>query len=126
MLKNRAMSETALNFEPLGEQRLLNVPRHLPSPTMMLGALVQPNGDVLFRFYAPHAKSVKVEVHNLARKIFEVENHFDPLVLTEHSFENTALVLPLVKQSNGCFEGILQYSELAAGPRNVNFFVDET
>lgn len=124
MLDNKAMSETALNFEPLPEQRVLNAPRRVPSPVMKLGALVQPNGDVLFRMYAPTASRVEVEIHNLKRKLFEVENGFDPAILSSHSFTSYGQMLPLEKQENGCFEGTLKYTELVAGPRTVNFFVD--
>ena len=66
------------------------------------GALLQENGDILFKIYAPDAHEVRVEVT------------IDP--------ETPDLYLK--KDDKGFFTGILPYSPRLAGPKTINYFID--
>ena len=66
------------------------------------GALLQENGDILFKIYAPGAREVRVEIT------------IDP--------ETPDLYLE--KDSEGFFTGILPYSERLAGPKTIHYFID--
>ena len=66
------------------------------------GAILQDNGDILFRIYAPEACDVRVEVT------------IDP--------ETPDIILQ--KDDQGFFTGLLPYQERLAGPKTINYYVD--
>lgn len=70
MLENRTYSHTPCHFSKLAPEQVS------PTDTLQTGAIVQPNGDVLFRMYAPAAHSVSVDIaaHNIH---IELENNGD-------------------------------------------------
>jgi enterochelin esterase-like enzyme len=94
LLSNGAFRDQALGFDPAH-----------PAPTdgrpVETGALVQPNGDILFRIYAPHAKDVLLKLDNV---------------------RGGELVLR--KQDDGVFQGLFPYDENHTGPVNVDVQVD--
>lgn len=120
-VKNPSLYMTELNFTPIPDQRTA---RAKDAPTIKTGALIQPNGDVLFRIFAPEATSVVVEAARMALKIFQAEVNYarEPLVARGHKDEN--LIIPMTKQENGCFEGTLPYSPLVAGYRTIHVMID--
>lgn len=121
-LQNRSLTMTAMSFEELPEESVFH---KKDSPTMKTGALVQPNGDVLFRILAPTAQTVVVEVSRMGLKYFEAEVNYDKEVLVKRgrgADEN--LMLELTRQENGCFEGVLPYSNLVAGFRSIHIHID--
>ena len=73
-----------------------------PTHREKTGAILQDNGDILFRIYAPEATDVRVEVT------------IDPETPDIH----------LKKDSQGFFTGILLYQERLAGPKTINYYVD--
>lgn len=93
-LSNRVFQDLPLNFDPPNPAR---VDHNLQGT----GALVQPNGDVLFRIYAPKAKDVTLQF-SLVRD--------GQLVLTQ--------------QNEGLFQGLLPYEDNHTGPMSVDVYVD--
>ena len=93
-LANKMFSDDALSFDQsnkfLLEPGLANT-----------GALVQENGDVVFRIYAPYAK--------------EVEIKFDLMRIDD---------LTLQKRSDGVFESVLKFDGRNTGPLTVKVYVD--
>lgn len=114
-LSNKAFQDLALNFDPASQDMALNPP---PAPgagapgagglggvararIAETGALVQPNGDILYRIYAPNAKDVRI-------KFSEIRT--GELVLT--------------KQDDGVFQGRLAYNANNTGPLPSDVYID--
>ncbi len=88
-----------------GYTRLRDEEIHFPDGSARrekTGAILQENGDFLFRIYAPKAEEVRVEVT------------IDP--------ETPDLYLE--KDADGFFTGVLPYSKRLAGPKTINYYVD--
>jgi len=98
MLRNRSYFHTPTHFSPIAPERIGADPR--TAQPVETGALVQPNGDVIFRMYAPEAKSVTVDIaaHNIR--------------------------VNLQKQDDGIWEGIFPYQ--FSGPKATEWRVDGT
>ena len=100
-LSNKVFQDLALDFDPptpMGARR--GSPTDRPLET---GALVQPNGDILFRIDAANAKNVTLKL-GMSR---------DPdreLILT--------------KRDDGIFEGLLSYDDNHTGPVHIDVYVD--
>lgn len=92
-LSNKVFNDQILAFDSIRQEIIDGTPTKT-------GAIVQPNGDILFRIYAPKAKNV-----TLMSKQGEV-------ILT--------------KQDNGLLEGVLPFNDNFTGPQTVNVFVDGT
>lgn len=120
-LENPSLTLTELNFDPIPEQKLW---RGRNAPKLKTGALVQQNGDVLFRILAPTASEVVIEVSRLAQKYYQQAVGYDKDKLIEGSHMEKDLKLPLAKQDNGCFEGTLKYSPIVAGYRSLHVHID--
>ncbi len=93
-LSNPIFRATALNTDPPAPVRIDGNP-------VETGALLQPNGDIRFRIYAPQAQDVTLK--------------FDLV-------RNGVLVLD--RQANGLFEGLLPYDDNHTGPMSVDIYVD--
>lgn len=76
------------------------------SPLKPTGAITQSNGDILFRIYAPDAKTVRIEVGQADMNPDRVRN--------------------LVKTDDGYFEDVYPYDPAYVGPHVVNIFLDGT
>ena len=101
LMQNASYSVTANSFEPFKPEKI-GGRNGIPVET---GAVVQPNGDIIFRMIAPEADSVKVV--------------FSATVRGEKGY-----TIPLVKGENGVFEGILPHCDTEVGPRDFSFVVD--
>ncbi len=93
-LSNKVFQDQALTFEPP------KVPT-IDGRPMPTGALVLDNGDVRLRVYAPNAKDVTLK-SDFARN----------------------REIPLTRQENGVFEGVVLYDDQHTGPTNVDVHVD--
>lgn len=122
-LKNRAFSMAAHNFEPIPEAPIT---RERNAPTTKLGAIVQSNGDVLFRVLAPTASSVVIDVSRMAMKQFQFEANYDieKLLNGGGNGPEKNLMLELDKKDNGIFEGTLKYCSIVAGYRSFHLLID--
>lgn len=92
-LKNKFFRNQALGFNPpldekIGETRFKS------------GAILQPNGDYLFKIYAPKAENVEVEL----------------------SWNDSPLVLE--KKEDGFFYGIYPYKDYLTGQVGVSIYID--
>lgn len=92
-LKNKFFRNQALGFNPpldekIGETRFKS------------GAILQPNGDYLFKIYAPKAENVEVEL----------------------SWNDSPLVLE--KKDDGFFYGIYPYKDYLTGQVGVSIYID--
>ena len=61
-LENKVYCDQPTMFNPLLKERTDG----MTGEEMNTGALVQPNGDILFRIYAPNAKTVEMKVRGQA------------------------------------------------------------
>ena len=96
-LSNKVFQDQALNFDP---PRPMGARRGDPTGKPLdLGALVQPNGDILFRIDASNAKNVTLKF-GLVRELI------------------------LTKRDDGIFEGLLPYDDNNTGPMSVDVYVD--
>jgi len=93
-LSNKIFKDLALNFDPPN-------PARIDGKLLETGTLIQPNGDILFRIYAPKATDVTLK--------------FDLVRSGE---------LILKKKDDGVFEGLLPYDENHTGPMTVDVYVD--
>ncbi len=106
MLTNRSYSNTPLHFSPLLPETV--TPPGITDPMearakarqIPTGALVQSNGDVLFRMYAPNAHSVEV------------------------LFETQKIRVELEKKEDGLWEALFPYR--FSGPKATEWRVDGT
>jgi len=98
-LNNKALTDTCFGFNPLLAERIGNTE---DSPRIQTGALIQKNGDILFRVYAPTAKTVEVDI-----KILYGEPN-----------------LALQKNEDGMFEGVLPFNSAFCGPRAIDYIID--
>ena len=98
---NRTFDERFSAFAPQSPQEL---PGERPFEPILIdtGVKVQPNGDVHFGFYAPDAASVEVW------------------------FGLTNAQLPLEKDAEGIWRGVLKYDPLFCGPKAFMFVLDGT
>lgn len=99
-LENPVFTDMTFGYTKLRDEEIL-----FPDGTSRrekTGAILQENGDFLFRIYAPKASEVRVEVT------------IDP---------ETPDIL-LEKGEDGFFTGVLPYSERLAGPKTINYYVD--
>lgn len=99
LIKNRAMTEQACAFHPPYPERIGDFFTGEQIPT---GALVQEDGSVLFRLYAPGMERAKA-------------------CLT--AFPDVEI--DLVKDKRGFFEGKLAYEPRFAGPQDVRFYLND-
>ncbi len=93
-LSNKVFQDLALNFDRADVARV-------DSKLLETGAVVQPNGDILFRIFAPQAKDVTLK--------FQLVRDGQ---------------LVLKKNEEGVFEGLLGWEEDHTGPMNVVVYVD--
>lgn len=93
-LSNQMFTDCPLNFTP-------PAPMLLDGKPLLSGALMQPNGDILFRIFAPEARTVALK--------------FD--LVRDGGMD-------LAKQGNGTFEGLLPYDDNHTGPMSVDISVD--
>lgn len=93
-LSNAVFRDLALNFDPPNAARI-------DGALLDTGALVQPNGDILFRIHAPQARDVSLK--------------FD-LVRSGG--------ITLAKRDNSLFEGLLPYEDNHTGPMTVDVYID--
>ncbi len=100
-LGNCVYNDQAIMFNPLLPEGGKMDKSDLTAPRT--GALVQPNGDILFRIYAPNAATVEVAVQG---------PHPVPHGCT------------LTKGEDGMFEGIYPYEAEYAGPHSIDIIVD--
>lgn len=96
---NKALSDSPIAFNPMVGEYIHDRDSFTAPPTK-LGTIIQENGDVLFRVYAPTAKTVEVNIKIVSRNI------------------------ALLKNSSGMFEGILPYDRMFCGPRAIDFIID--
>jgi len=97
-LSNKAFQDWALTFEAPGAQSIEEKPG---GKTIQTGAVIQPNGDIQFRIFAPKATEVKLKF---------------TLVRTGE--------LVLEKRDDGVFEGVLPYDDEHSGPMSVDVYID--
>lgn len=103
LMKNQVFDEDANGFETRRGPRIggdRSAPR---GPT---GAQVQPNGDVLFRLYAPDAKYVKLD--------------FSGTHIRTHKHR----ILDMERKEDGTWEYLLPYDPHDVGPRDFSFNID--
>ncbi len=104
LMSNQVFNEDTQGFEVRGPERV--GPRGPKGKSIKTGAEVQPNGDVLFRLYAPEASSVKLDFGGT------------------HIRTQKGVVLDMEKKEDGTFEYLLPYSPTDVGPRDFCFIVD--
>lgn len=95
-VQNKIYQSQALSFDAMADV-------NTPAGALPMGAFPKENGELFFRLWLPHAKTVVVNV-SVSRKVFRD--------------------ITLEKQANGCFEGILPFRDDLTGPANVKVFVD--
>ena len=103
LITNYSLWETGDSFEPIAPER---IEPGRDGKRLQTGAVVQPNGDVLFRIFAPDAESVKVifgGAHVRGVKRYTID---------------------LVKNSEGIFEGTLPYLPNDVGIRDFFLNID--
>ncbi|MBR5224094.1 MAG: hypothetical protein IKV90_00315 [Clostridia bacterium] len=98
LIENRAMTEQACAFHPPYPERIGDFWAGEQIPT---GALVQEDGSVLFRLYAPGMEKAEA-------------------VLT--AFPDVQIAL--AKNDKGFFEGMLPYEPRFCGPQDVRFYLN--
>lgn len=101
-MKNSTFSVTANSIEPFAMEAVGE--RKRGGPREKTGAIVQQNGDVLFRMYAPDAEEVHVTI-------------------LAYIGEVRGLTIPL-ENHNGMWEGCLKYDGNEVGPKDYAFYVD--
>ncbi len=102
--KNQVFHEDTMNFEEYGQEI---IGRRTPNEKkIQTGAVVQPNGDVLFRLYAPDASYVKLDFGGT------------------HIRTQKGVVLDMEKKEDGTWEFLLPYDPHDVGPRDFCFIVD--
>ena len=97
-LENRVYNDQPLMFNPLLKERIGG----MNGVEIDTGALVQPNGDILFRIYAPNAGTVEIKV--LA--------------------QGASARCVLERGEDGIFEGIYPYDAKYCGPHSIDILVD--
>ena len=103
LIQNQVFHEDVNGFEARNREKL-GLGRDAPS--IETGPLVQPNGDVLFRVYAPDAKYVKLNFGGT------------------HIRTQKGVVIDLEKKEDGCWEYLLPYSPNDVGPREYTINID--
>lgn len=98
LIHNRALTEQGAAFHPPYPERIGDF---WEGEQVQTGAIVQEDGSVLFRLYAPGMDHVRV-------------------VLT--AFKD--LHIPMVRSEDGFFTGRLPYDEKYRGPQDVQFYVN--
>ena len=98
-LSNRVYDDQPLMFNPLLKEKTSGI----QGEELDTGALVQPNGDIIFRIYAPNAKEVEIKIRGQA---------------------NTKRGCVLAKGEDGIFEGVYPYDETFCGPHSIDILVD--
>ncbi|MCD7762058.1 MAG: hypothetical protein LUI14_02460 [Lachnospiraceae bacterium] len=104
LLKNQVFHEDTNDFEVRGPECISG--RGPDAKTAWTGALVQDNGDVLFRLYAPDAAYVKLDFGGT------------------HIRTKKGVVLDMEKKEDGMWEYLLPYDSNDVGPRDFHFIVD--
>ena len=99
LLTNRALREQSSAFHPPYPERIGDFWNGEQVPT---GALVQEDGSVLFRLYAPGMDRARAELTAFAADAVE-----------------------LTKDENGFFTGVLPYDEKYRGPQDVRFYLND-
>ncbi len=100
-LKNCVYHDQPLAFNPLLAERT----EGMAGEELETGALVQENGDVLFRVYAPEAAKVEILVFGTADRQCR---------------------FALTKGEDGVFEGLYPYDPTYCGPHSLDVLVDGT
>lgn len=98
-LNNKLFYDTALTFDKLCPEHMANL------EPIQTGVQYLPNGDAAFRLYLPNAKKVELGFFNAGTGM---------------------TMLPLTKDVEGYFTGVLPYDPKESGPRTISVFVDET
>ena len=98
LIQNRALTEQGSAFHPPYMERIGDF---WNGTQIRTGAFVQQDGSVLFRLYAPNMDDVRV-------------------VLT--AFKD--LEIPMTKDGQGFFTGLLPYDKKYRGPQDVQFYVN--
>lgn len=102
LMANQVFHEDVNGFEKRGPERIGG----RGGRTEETGARVMPNGDVVFRIYAPEASYVKIDF------------------MGTHIRTRKGVVVDMEKKDNGMWEYILPYDPNDVGPRDFNFVVD--
>lgn len=102
MLNNKALTDMFYSFNPLLNEQVGESRDPHNITRIETGALVKNNGDIQFRILAPGAETVEVDV-----KILYDE-----------------APIPLKKNEEGMFEGILPYNPAFCGPRAIDYIID--
>lgn len=103
LMNNQVFNEDANDFE---ETPLERIGGRKTGKQEKTGALVCPNGDVLFRLYAPDARYVKLD--------------FSPT----HIRTRKGVILDMEKKENGFWEYLLPYDPTDVGPRDFSYIID--
>lgn len=99
LLENRAMTEQSGAFHPPYPERIGNF---WTGEQVQTGALVQEDGSVLFRLYAPGMDRARAELTAFAQDAVE-----------------------LSRDEAGFFTGVLPYREKYRGPQDVRFYLND-
>lgn len=91
-LSNAVFHDQALSFNPIADEKMAD------RSAVKTGAMVQPNGDIFFRIFAPASKTVMIQVANRD--------------------------VTLVKNETGFFEGTLPYDPGFTGPYKADVYFD--
>ncbi len=97
-LNNSMFAEQPTSYLPVGAMRMHKARDPQEDESIETGALIQPNGDILFRIYAPHASKVTILVSKRE--------------------------CPLIKTENGVFEGVYPYDPTYCGPHSIDVIED--
>lgn len=97
-LENKVFIEQALTFDALR-------PEEVNGQAIVTGAIVQKNGDVVFRIYAPSIEKVK-------------------LTASMYKGEGTRQI-ELEKLKSGVHEATMLYKDSFTGPANINLYFDD-
>ena len=104
LLKNQVFNEDANGFEPRAMENLsIN---GSASQKIKTGAVVQTNGDILFRLYAPEAADVRIDFSGT------------------HIRTQKGQIITMEKKEDGFWEYTLPYSSRDVGPRDFIFLID--
>ncbi len=99
LLTNKVYCDQPTMFNPLLKERT----EGMTGEEMNTGALLQPNGDILFRIYAPNAKTVEMKVRGQA---------------------DCTAGCSFTRGEDGIFEGLYPYDPTFCGPHSIDIIVD--
>lgn len=99
VINNKALYDTPVAFNRTGGLYIGSPFESSPQP---IGAIIEPDGSILFRIFAPNAKTVRIKI--------KIAQDWDPI--------------DLESVNDGQFEGRLAWHQTICGPRAIDVIID--